>query len=177
VIFEKTPIPGVWILEVEKRADDRGFFGRAWCRREFEAQGLASDFPQANIGYSVKRGTVRGLHFQKHPWQEVKIVRCTRGAMFDVVVDLRPDSPSYTRWFGVELTQDSHRLLYVPEGCAQGYQTLVDETEMSYQTSTFYAPDSAAGVRFDDPAFGIEWPLPVSVISEADRTWPSHVGD
>jgi len=164
----------VWIVDLEERADDRGFFARSWCRREFEARGLVANFVQVNVGYNFKRGTLRGLHFQRSPWQEVKVVRCTRGALYDVVVDLRRDSPTHGQWVGAELTEDNHRLLYVPEGCAQGYQTLIDETEMCYQTSQFYAPDHASGVRFDDPAFGIVWPLPASVISDADRRWPFH---
>ena len=174
MIFRSTPIPGAWIVEPEARADERGFFARSWCRREFEARGLAPDFAQVNIGYNFKKGTLRGLHFQTSPWQEVKLVRCTWGAIYDVMVDLRPDSPTYKQWVGVELTEDNHQLLYVPEGCAQGYQTLIDDTEMCYQTSQFYAPDAASGVRFDDPAFGIVWPLPATLISKADRSWPYH---
>ena len=174
VIFTDTELPGAYVIELDRREDARGFFARLWCEREFAAHGLNSRVAQINVGRSTKRGTIRGLHYQLAPSQEAKTVRCTQGAMYDAIVDLRPDSPTYRRWFGLELTADNHRMLYVPEGCAQGYQTLVDDTEMCYQTSQFYAPESARGVRYDDPAFGIRWPLAVTSISDADRSWPDY---
>lgn len=145
---------------------------RAWCSREFTENGIAFVPVQANMGYSRKTGTLRGMHFQRDPAPEAKLVRCTRGVMFDVVVDLRPESPTYRRWYGVELSAENGRMLYVPEYCAHGYQTLVDDTEMYYMTSAFYHPGAATGVRFDDPAFGVEWPVPATVISDQDRSWP-----
>ena len=145
---------------------------RAWCAREFADHGIAFTPVQANIGYSVRRGTVRGMHFQVDPSPEGKLVRCTRGAIFDVVVDLRSESPTYRRWFGVELTPENGRMLYLPEYCAHGYQTLIDDTEMHYMTSAFYDPKSALGVRYDDLALGIVWPLPVTAVSDQDRSWP-----
>ena len=172
MIFAKTEVDGAYLVDLERLEDDRGFFARSWCRREFAAQGLVVDLAQANVAFTRRRGTLRGLHYQIAPHEEAKLVRCTRGAAYVVAVDLRPDSPSRTRWIGVELTAESRRALYVPPGCAQGYQTLEDDTEAFYQMSTFYAPDAARGLRFDDPFFKIHWPLPVSVISERDRAWP-----
>jgi dTDP-4-dehydrorhamnose 3,5-epimerase len=174
--FTKTSIDGAYIIDVTRIGDDRGFFGRLWCQKEFEEMGLIASICQSNIGVSSKAGTLRGLHFQKSPYQEVKIVRCSRGAMFDVIVDLRPDSRTFKHWFGVELNQSNARMLYVPEGCATGYQTLTDDTEMYYHTSQFYHPESATGVRYNDPAFNIEWPLEVSVISDNDTSWPDFKG-
>ena len=145
---------------------------RAWCSQEFGEHGLDFKPVQANMGLSRQRGTIRGMHFQKAPALEAKLVRCTRGSMFDVALDVRAGSPSYGEWYGAVLSQENGRMLYVPEGFAHGYQTLENETEMYYMTSAFYAPSSASGVRFDDPAFKIEWPLPATVISEQDRNWP-----
>lgn len=145
---------------------------RAWCTREFSEQGIQFLPVQANMGLSAKKGTVRGMHLQVAPAEEAKLVRCTRGSMFDVALDLRAASPTYGRWHGAELTAQNGRMLYVPEGCAHGYQTLEDDTEMHYMTSAFYAPGAARGVRFDDPAFGIHWPLEATVVSDQDRTWP-----
>jgi dTDP-4-dehydrorhamnose 3,5-epimerase len=176
VIFTETELEGAYLVDIEPIEDDRGFFARGWCRREFEGAGLSTDLVQVNLARSHVRGTLRGMHYQEAPHAEVKLARCTKGAIYDVAVDLRPESRTFTRWFGVELSADNHRMLYVPEGFAHGYQTLTDDAEMSYQTSQFYAGGSAAGVRYDDPAFGIEWPLPVSVISEADRSWPDFDG-
>jgi dTDP-4-dehydrorhamnose 3,5-epimerase len=172
MIFHETTLPGAYVLEAERFSDDRGFFARIWCKNELEAHGLNRVVLQSNVGFSYRKGTVRGLHFQKPPHAEVKIVRCTRGAIFDVIVDLRPESPSYCQWFGVELTQENRRMIYVPGGFAQGYMTLEDNTEMYYHTSEVFAPRAAFGVRFDDPAFGIRWPLAPSVISQQDRNWP-----
>lgn len=145
---------------------------RAWCLREFSENGIEFVPLQANMGFSVRKGTVRGMHFQKAPALEAKLVRCTRGAMLDVVLDLRPESPTYRKWYGAELTAENGRMLYVPEGCGHGYQTLEEATEMHYMASAVYTPGAATGVRFNDPAFHIQWPLPVTVISDQDRNWP-----
>jgi dTDP-4-dehydrorhamnose 3,5-epimerase len=172
LIFSETALSGAYIIEPEKINDQRGSFARVWCRRELEQHGLKGDLAQSNIGFSYRKGTLRGLHFQRAPHREVKIVRCTRGSMFDVIVDLRPESPTYQRWFGVELNDENRRMIYVPEGFAQGYMTLADNTEMNYHTSEFYSAEAASGVRYDDPVIGIRWPLAVTVISEQDRNWP-----
>lgn len=172
--FSETILRGAFVVTLKKLSDDRGFFARGFCREEFKAQGLIPDMLQLNIGSSLKKGTLRGMHFQAQPHQEAKFVRCTRGALFDVIVDLRRDSPTRLQWLGVELTQDNGQMLYVPEGFAHGYQTLMDDTEMYYLTSATYAAAAAGGVRHDDPAFGISWPLPVSVISAADAHWPDY---
>lgn len=171
MIFTETEISGSYLIDVKRIGDDRGFFGRLWCEREMEEMGLVSSIKQSNIGVSPLKGTLRGLHYQTAPHQEVKIIRCPRGAIYDVIVDLRPDSPTFKEWFAVELTAENSRMLYVPEGCATGYQTLVDDTEIYYHTSEFYHPESATGVRHDDPAFGIEWPLPIAAISDNDKNW------
>ena len=170
--FTELSLSGAFLVEVDKLEDDRGFFGRAWCSREFEAEGLTSTFVQANVGYSRARGTLRGLHFQRAPFEEAKLVRCTRGVVFDVIVDLRPQSTTLHRWEGVELDADGHAMVYVPEGCAHGYLTLSDGAEVFYQTSQFYAPEAVAGARFDDPALAIDWPIEVTTVSEQDRNWP-----
>jgi dTDP-4-dehydrorhamnose 3,5-epimerase len=172
MIFTATALPGAFVIEPERREDHRGFFSRVSCQREFEEHGLSSRVVQVNVGFTLQQGGLRGMHFQLPPKQEVKLVRCTMGALYDVVVDLRPDSPTYRRWIGVELTAQSRRMLYVPAGCAHGYQTLTDNTEMYYQTSEDFTLELARGVRYDDPAFGIVWPLPVTSISDADRSWP-----
>lgn len=171
MIFTETEISGSYLIDVKRIGDDRGFFGRLWCEREMEEMGLVSAIKQSNIGVSPLKGTLRGLHYQTAPHQETKIIRCPRGAIYDVIVDLRPDSPTFKKWFAVELTAENSRMLYVPEGCATGYQTLVDDTEIYYHTSEFYHPESATGVRHDDPAFGIEWPLPIAAISDNDKNW------
>jgi dTDP-4-dehydrorhamnose 3,5-epimerase len=172
VRFSETGVAGAYLIEIERKGDDRGYFARSWCRSELEARGLSARIEQINVGFNRLRGTLRGMHFQVAPHAETKIVRCTRGSVFDVVVDLRPDSPTFRRWTGVELTADNGRMLYIPEGCAHGYQTLEDASEICYLTSKPYAPDAARGVRHDDPAFGVLWPLPVTSISQADRSWP-----
>jgi len=169
--FTETNIAGVWLIDPASREDERGRFFRAWCSQEFDEHGIHFLPVQANMGFSVRRGTVRGMHFQAEPAPEAKLVRCTRGAMFDVALDLQPDSSSYGQWFGATLSAENGRMLYLPEHCAHGYQTLEDSTEMYYMTSAIYTPKAASGVRFDDPAFGIQWPAPVSVISEQDRNW------
>jgi dTDP-4-dehydrorhamnose 3,5-epimerase len=169
--FVDTQIGGVTVVEPTPHGDERGRFMRAWCAKEFADHGLNFVPVQANMGFSVKKGTLRGMHFQVEPALEAKLVRCTRGSMFDVALDLRPDSPTYLKWFGVELSADNARMLYVPEGCGHGYQTLEDNTEMHYMTSAYYTASAVRGARFDDPAFGIEWPVPVTVVSEQDRKW------
>lgn len=176
MIFTETGLPGAYVVGIKRIEDDRGFFARGWCRQEFEAAGLNPDLVQINLARSLKQGTLRGLHYQEAPHAEAKLARCTKGAIFDVLVDLRPDSPTFKRWFGLELTADNHQMLYVPEGFAHGYETLTDDAEMCYHTSRFYAASAARGVRYDDPAFGIAWPLAVSVISDADRRWADFDG-
>ncbi len=172
--FTPAKLAGSFIIELEKRTDERGFFARQWCQKELAAQGLSSAIAQINVGASPRPGTLRGMHFQKAPFAEVKIVHCTRGAVFDVLIDLRVDSPTYRDWMGVELNAAEHRLVYAPEGCAHGYLTLAPESEVTYFTSQFYAPEAACGVRYDDPAFGVKWPRSVEVISAADRSWPAY---
>lgn len=174
MIFTPTPLAGAFVIEMEKHQDDRGFFARSWCVNEFKHHGLNPNLVQCNVSSNKKAGTLRGMHFQKHPKPEAKLVRCTRGAMFDVIVDLRPDSQTYKKWFGVELTADNHKALYVPEGFAHGFQTLVDDTEVLYQMSEFYDADLSGGFRWDDPAIGIEWPPhPARIISDRDAQLPS----
>ena len=173
--FQETGIEGAWLIEPSPIRDERGHFARLLCRDEFAERGLTLDIVQSNVGVSVHVGTLRGLHFQKHPHREVKIVRCCRGSMFDVLVDLRPDSATFRSWYGAELSARNGRTLVVPEGCAQGYLTLEADTEMYYHTTKRYAPDAASGVRYDDPAFGIAWPAEIRVVSDQDRTWPEFV--
>lgn len=175
MLFTPAKLAGAYLIDLEKRADDRGFFARTWCRNEFRAQGLVEEFVQANVSYNRRKGTLRGMHYQLAPHEEVKLVRCTRGRIYDAIVDLRPGSPTYLQWIGVELSAANYRMLYVPAGFAHGFQTLEDETEVTYQVSAFYAPQAERGARYDDPAFGIQWPLPVEVISEKDRTWPDFL--
>ena len=170
--FEATGLAGAFLVELERLEDARGFFARTFCAREFADRGLASVFVQSSVSFTSRRGTVRGLHYQLPPACEVKLVRCTAGAIYDVIVDLRPDSPTYLQHAGVELTADNRRALYVPEMFAHGFQTLADGSDVLYQMSEFHAPDRAAGVRFDDPRLGIQWPLPVAEISGKDRNWP-----
>jgi dTDP-4-dehydrorhamnose 3,5-epimerase len=175
MIFTPTELGGAYLVDLEPREDERGFFARAWARGEFAEHGLSTEVVQANIAFNRRKGTLRGMHFQHDPHAEVKVVRCTRGALYDAIVDLRPSSPTHTRWIGVELTADNRRMLYIPEGFAHGYQTLVDDTEAYYQVSAAYAPEAEGGVRWDDPAFGIKWPDPSPpVMSDKDRTWPDY---
>lgn len=172
MIFTPTKIASVFVVELQRRSDDRGFFARQWCADEFVRAGLDPRIAQINTAHSLADGTLRGIHFQKAPHAEVKLVRCTRGAVFDVAVDLRPDSPTYRQWFGTELDAESGRMLYIPEGCGHGYLTLAPHSDLVYQASVPYAPQSATGLRYDDPAFGIVWPAPVKVISNQDQNWP-----
>jgi dTDP-4-dehydrorhamnose 3,5-epimerase len=174
--FHQTELPGAYLVDLELRVDERGFFARTWCQRELAEHGLNTNVVQANMSYNARRGTLRGLHYQVAPYAETKLVRCTRGAIYDVIVDLRPDSATYKRWIGVELTADNRRALYVPEGFAHGFVTLEDNTDVMYQVTAFFTPGAESGLRYDDPAFGIAWPIPVAVISEKDRSWPSFAG-
>jgi dTDP-4-dehydrorhamnose 3,5-epimerase len=171
--FEATTLAGAWLIEPVPARDERGFFARTFCAREFADHGLATGFVQHSASQSATKATLRGMHFQRTPHGEAKVVSCLKGAIWDVIIDLRPESTTYRQWQGFELTAENHRRLYVPEGFAHGFQTLCDDTEVGYLISAFYSPLAAAGVRHDDPAFAIEWPLPVTVISEKDRTWPA----
>ena len=171
MIFTETKLKGAYIIDIQQREDSRGFFARAFCQQEFEAHGLKPLIAQANVAYNVRQGTLRGMHFQFPPAAETKVVRCTRGAIVDIIVDLRPESATYLEHIAVELTADNHRALYVPERFAHGYQVLEDKTETSYQVGEFYAPGFEGGLRYDDPRLGLEWPLPVSVISDKDKVW------
>ena len=170
--FAQTELPGVFLIEPELLADDRGAFARSFCVDEFAAAGIEFEVVQATVSFNRFSGTVRGMHFQADPYAEAKVVRCTRGALYDVVVDLRPDSAMYGKWVGAELNADNRKALYIPEGCAHGFQTLLDNTEVDYLMSSRYQPEAASGVRFDDPAIGIDWPLAVSSVSDRDRGWP-----
>lgn len=172
--FKETKLGGAFVIDLEIFKDDRGFFARAWCRREFEAHGLIGKLIQSNISFNRKAGTLRGMHYQIAPHEEAKLVRCTKGAIYDVIIDLRPHSPTYQEWVAVELSADNYKMVYVPEGFAHGYQTLVDDTEVFYHVTEFYAPAAERGVRFDDPAFEITWPMDVVLISSKDRNWPSY---
>jgi dTDP-4-dehydrorhamnose 3,5-epimerase len=176
VKFTPGSVAGSWIIDLEPRRDERGYFARTWCEQEFAAHGLSTRIAQVNTAVSMRRGTLRGMHFQDAPHAEVKVIRCTRGAVFDVVIDLRPDSSTHRRWMAAELTAENSRMLYAPEGCAHGYLTLSDDCELMYFTSHPYAASAARGVRYDDPAFAIRWPGPASVISDQDRGWPAYSG-
>lgn len=177
MIFTETKVQGAFIIEPQPFTDERGFFARGWCQQEFEEHGLNGNVVQANLSSNKKRGTLRGMHYQLPPHAETKLVRCTRGALFDVLVDLRLGSPTYLQWVGVELTEDNYKMLFVPENCAHGFITLADNTEATYQVTAAYAPGAERGLRYDDPAFGIEWPIPVEVISEKDRNWDDYTID
>ncbi len=171
MIFSETALKGAYILDIEQREDNRGFFARTFCEREFAAYGLEATNVQCSIAFNHKKGTIRGMHYQVAPATEAKLVRCTQGAIYDVIVDMRTDSPTYLSHIGVELTADNHRALYVPEMFAHGYQTLADRTEVVYQMNKFYTPGYERGLHYDDPILAIEWPLPVSEISEKDLRW------
>lgn len=170
--FRETGLAGAWIVDLERHRDARGSFARVWCENEFRDHGLVSRVVQANTSFNEKAGTLRGMHYQAPPYRETKLVRCTRGALYDVIVDLRPDSPTYRSWTGVELTETNDRMLYVPADFAHGFITLEDATEVNYLVSETYMPGSERGVRWNDPAFAIEWPRPVTVISGKDESWP-----
>ncbi len=173
MIFRETKLRGVFEIDCERKTDERGFFARSWCQREFESNGLNPKLVQCNVSFNTRRGTLRGMHYSVPPYAEAKVVRCTRGAIYDVVVDLRPGSPTFKSWVGMLLTAANRHMVYVPEGCGHGFLTLDDETEVFYQMSEFYNAESARGVRWNDPAFQIVWPEKVAVISERDGTYPS----
>ena len=174
MLFTSTRLEGVFLIDIEPREDERGFFARTWCQHELAARGLDTEIAQESISYNRLAGTVRGLHLQRPPHEESKIVRCTGGGIFDVMVDLRPHSSSYLRWQAFELTAENRRSVYIPKGLAHGFQTLTEHSEVVYQISAFYVPEVAGGYRYDDTAFQITWPLPVSVISERDIGWPKY---
>jgi len=171
MIFTETKLKGAFIIEPERLEDERGFFARTWCQQEFEEHGLNPCLVQCNIAFNKKKGTLRGMHYQIAPYQEAKVVRCTRGAIYDVIIDLRPASPTFKQWIAVELTAENRKMLYIPEDFAQGFQSLVNNTEIFYQMSEFYRPEAARGVRWDDPAFGMEWPIHETIISERDQSF------
>lgn len=170
--FQQTKLPGVFEIFLDPLSDDRGFFGRSWCQREFESHGLNSRLVQCNVSFNLYEGTLRGMHYQAAPFAEAKVVRCTSGAIYDVAVDLRPTSPAYKQWLGVTLSAANRNMLYIPDGLAHGFLTLQDNTEVFYQMSEFYDPGSARGVRWNDPAFRIDWPFEPQVISNRDRDYP-----
>ena len=172
--FEPTPLPGAFVVNLDRMEDERGFFARTFCHEEFAANGMDTDFAQSSVSFNKREGTLRGMHFQKKPHEETKLVRCTMGAIYDVIVDLRPDSPTVTRWFGLELSAANRKALYVPKGFAHGFITLNDESEVLYQISAEFRPESAAGVRWNDPAFAIEWPVEAVVMSGRDRSYPDY---
>lgn len=177
MIFMETKLKDAYIIELEKHEDQRGFFARGWDGNLLEQHGLNGHVRQQNIAFSRDKGTIRGLHYQKAPYQETKLVRCTRGAVFDVIVDLRPASSTFKQWLGVKLIVDEYKLLYVPEDFAHGFQALEDNSEIMYLVTEPYTPAAEAGLRYNDPAIGIEWPLPVSMISEKDTSWPDFPAD
>lgn len=173
IVFSETKLKGAYVIEPERFTDERGFLGRSFSAREFESHGLNSRMAECNISFSKKRYTIRGMHFQKPPHAQAKLVRCTQGAIYDVIIDLRPESPTFKQWIGEELTAENRRMLYVPEGFAHGFETLEDDTEVFYQISEFYAPLSEGGVRWNDPAFGISWPAGDGItINDRDRNYP-----
>jgi len=169
--FSETKLKGAYLIEPERLADERGFFARSWCQREFDEHGLNSKLVQCNLSFNHKTGTLRGMHYQLPPFAETKLVRCTQGAIFDVIIDVRPMSPTFLQWIGVELTEENRHMLYVPQGFAHGFQTLVDGSEVFYQMSEFYAPDCARGLRWNDPAFAIRWPQAISAIAAKDQQY------
>ena len=172
MLFRETILPGVFEIEPELKADDRGFFARTWCSQEFQRNNLSARLAQCSISHNRRKGTLRGMHLQREPHAEAKLVRCTAGAIYDVAVDLRPGSPWFKKWVGVTLSAVNRRMLFIPEGCAHGFLTLADDTEVFYQISEFYHPESGTGVRWNDPSFGIEWPAAVEVIADRDRNYP-----
>jgi len=174
MIFTETMLKGAFLIEPERRQDDRGFFARTWCQREFQAHGLGTQWVQCNLSFNKQKGVLRGMHYQTAPYAETKLIRCTMGAIYDVIIDLRPDSPTFKCWVALELTSDNRCMLYIPEGFGHGFQTLEADTEVFYQMSQFYAPEYARGVRWDDPAFRICWPAEERIISERDRSFPDY---
>ena len=177
MIFSEARLQGAFVVDIDPIEDDRGFFSRSFCQREFMKHGLKTEVVQSNISFNLAKGTLRGMHFQRPPMSEAKLVRCTRGKVYDVIVDLRPDSETYRLWEGFELSAENRRSIYIPEGFAHGFQTLEDNSELFYQMYQFYSPEHASGVRWDDPAFGVRWPLPTPVISSRDNSFPYYVVD
>jgi dTDP-4-dehydrorhamnose 3,5-epimerase len=172
VKFIETKLKGAFVIEPDLLRDDRGFFARTWCQREAEAYGLRTDWVQCNVSFNEKKGTLRGMHFQTAPFEEVKLVRCTRGAIYDVIIDLRRSSSTFAQWTAAELTAENRRMMYIPKGFAHGFLTLQEQSEVFYQMSEFYAPAHTGGARWNDPVFGIEWPIGVSLITDKDRDFP-----
>ena len=172
MLFKETKLKGAFVVELEPFEDERGFFTRSFCRKEFEKQGLNSNIVQCNISYNKKKGTLRGMHYQVAPYEEAKLVSCTNGSIYDVIIDLRPNSPTYCKWIAVELSANNHKMFYIPEGFAHGFQTLKDNTTVFYQMTEFYHPKSAKGIRWNDSAFQIKWPISDLIISEKDRDYP-----
>lgn len=175
MIFKESKLKGAFVIDLEKHQDERGFFARTFCRKELENHGLISDVAQANMSLSKARGTLRGMHYQKSPYEETKLVRCIRGALYDVIIDLRPESPTYKQWIGVELSADNYRMLFVPKNFAHGFITLAEDTEVTYMVSQYYSPGAELGIRWNDPQFAIQWPIDVMVISPKDANWPDFV--
>jgi dTDP-4-dehydrorhamnose 3,5-epimerase len=176
MIISNTNLKDAVIIEMEKHQDNRGFFGRVWDEKIFKEKGLTTKIAQCSVSSNLKKGTLRGMHFQEKPFQEVKIVSCRKGCIFDVIIDLRPDSKTYKQWYGIELKSDEHKSIYIPKGFAHGFQSLEDNTEVYYQISEFYNPAYSNGIRWDDPVFGIKWPLNNPIISEKDLVWNAFVG-
>lgn len=171
--FKEVRLKDAFVVELERREDERGFFARSWDQKEFESHGLNPRLVQCDVSFNSKRGTLRGMHFQEKPYEEAKLVRCTMGAVYDVIIDLRPDSATFKEWTGFDLTADNHQMVYIPEGFAHGFLTLEDRSELFYQMSEVYVPEKARGVRWNDPAFGIRWPAAVEVVSERDNNYPN----
>ncbi len=174
MIFTETKLKGAFVIEIKKLEDDRGFFGRSWCANEMKEHGLSSNICQSNTSFSAKKGTLRGMHYQISPYQESKLIRCTRGSILDVIIDLRPDSPTFKQWIGEKLTQDNYKMLYVPEDFAHGFITLEDNCEVTYLVTQFYTPGAERGIRWNDPLFNINWPFEPIVISEKDSNHPNY---
>lgn len=172
MVFTETKLKGAFIIELEKREDSRGFFARTFCANEFEEHGLVNRIVQTNMSRTLKKGTLRGMHYQIPPHQETKLVRCTAGAIYDVIIDLRPDSPTFKQWIGVELSAENHKMLFVPRDFAHGFVTLTDNVEVTYEVSEFYTPNSESGIRYNDPTINIQWPIEVTDTSEKDANWP-----
>jgi dTDP-4-dehydrorhamnose 3,5-epimerase len=172
VIFKPTDLPGAFLIEPERHADVRGYFARTYCAKEFTEQGLDPHVSQCSVSFNHRKGTLRGMHYQLAPFEEVKVVRCNRGSVYDVIIDLRPDSPSYKKWFGAQLDEENGKMLYIPKGFAHGFLTLADNTEVFYQMSQVFSAEHARGVRWNDPAFSIHWPAPVGIILDRDRGYP-----
>lgn len=170
MLFKETGLKGAYAIEIKKLEDERGFFGRSWCQKEFDEHNLISTIVQANVSYNIRKGTLRGMHYQVSPYEETKLVRCTRGAIYDVIIDLRSDSSTYKQWFGITLSAENYKMLYVPENFGHGFITLEDDTEVTYQVSQFYTPGAEKGIRWDDPTFNIQWPVAPVIISDKDRS-------